>query len=162
MLNMLIFFPQEKSSPISQAESFLESKLGKNCNEQENHERVEEILMALKAIGNAKRPIRVRSSLIRCGKESQHANITRAAFEAFRGMPCDKTQSDDIMHVVTDELIDSEVRIHAFSALMRCPTEDVLDHVLHALENEQSKQVSSFMWSHLTNIMESSDPRHKM
>ena len=69
------------------AENFLVKTLG-DCSGQENHERVEEILLTLKAIGNAKRPASAQSSIIRCAVKSKHSNITLSSFEALRGMPC--------------------------------------------------------------------------
>jgi hypothetical protein len=41
---------------------------------------------------------------------------------------------------------------------MECPTNDVLVRVKNTLETEEVNQVGSFVWSHLTNLMESSSP----
>merc|ERR1712168_1046447 len=83
--------PQEcdskSASAVVDAENFLVKKLG-DCSGQENHERVEEILLTLKAIGNAKRPASAQSPIIRCAVKSKHSNITMSSFEALRGMPC--------------------------------------------------------------------------
>lgn len=55
---------------------------------------------------------------------------------------------------------DSELRIAAYLSVIECPTEWVLDQVKETLESEEVNQVGSFVWSHLTNLMETSDP-HK-
>ena len=62
------------------------------------------------------------------------------------------------MGVFRDESEDSELRINAYIALMKCPSQKVLSEVRQVLEKEKSNQVGSFVWSHLTNLMETSDP----
>lgn len=58
-------FNQAQNNPISIAESYLEKKLGNKCEGQNKPERVEEILMVLKAVGNARRPSRFRGMFLR-------------------------------------------------------------------------------------------------
>ena len=53
---------------------------------------------------------------------------------------------------------DSELRINAYLSLMECPSEDVLMAIKELLEQEEVNQVGSFIWTHLTNLMESSSP----
>ncbi|ESP00715.1 hypothetical protein LOTGIDRAFT_98708, partial [Lottia gigantea] len=55
---------------------------------------------------------------------------------------------------------DSEIRIAAYLAIMKCPSDDLIKDVRTILEAEEANQVSSFIWSHLTNLMETSSP-HK-
>jgi len=55
---------------------------------------------------------------------------------------------------------DSELRIAAYVGLMACPEESVLNRVKETLQREEVNQVGSFVWSHLTNLMETSNP-HK-
>ena len=52
---------------------------------------------------------------------------------------------------------DPELRIAAYLAVMECPNHDNLDAVKRVLETEQVNQVGSFIWTHLTNLMETSD-----
>lgn len=54
--------------------------------------------------------------------------------------------------------LDSELRISAYLQLMRCPSPATLTTVQQVLEAEQVNQVGSFIWTHLTNIKESSEP----
>jgi len=143
------------------AESYLESKLGNKCEGQKKHDRVEEILMVLKAIGNAKRPMRVRGTLLKCAENAQHANITHSAFRAFEGMPCtDHLFTDELLKFVKNANIDPEKRIFAFRAAMKCPTEYVLEKLVDALEKEPSNQMASYMYTYLSNIMESNNPEN--
>ena len=152
----------DATSPISQAESFLEEILGKGCEKQTNHEDLEQILMALKAIGNAGRPISAFKKVLNCGINSQHGNLTVAAFDALRRMPCDHKRSERILAFVSDEDACPEKRSHAFKALVKCPDEQILHKLIHRLDQEPSKQLGSFMWTTLTNIMESSDSKHAL
>lgn len=64
------------------------------------------------------------------------------------------------MRIFTDKEEDSEIRIAAYKTLMECPSEEVLRKVKTTLNNEEVNQVGSYVWSHLTNLMESADP-HK-
>ena len=134
----------------------MEKKLGQNCDGQENDQRVEELLMVLKAMGNARRPARVRGTLLKCAQNSKHANITHSVFHAYKSMPCgDRLFTDEILKFIKNQEIDPEKRIHAFRAAVSCPSEYVLERLVAALEKEPSKQVASYMWTTLSNIMES-------
>jgi len=53
---------------------------------------------------------------------------------------------------------DAELRIHAFLAVMSCPTTDVLTKVRMMLSGEPVNQVGSFVWTYLENIKESASP----
>lgn len=64
------------------------------------------------------------------------------------------------MSVLADKDEDSEVRIAAYKSLITCPSADILSKVKTILANEEVNQVGSYIWSHLTNLMETSDP-HK-
>ena len=149
-----------KNNPITKAEIFLETKLGNNCNEQDDDKRAEEILMALKAIANARQPWRVKDVLLGCVSESKHMNITSAALDALKRLPCDENIQSYLHKILEDNNNDVEKRIHTYVALMNCPRKPTLERVVEHLTNEKSSQVGSFMLSHLKNILESSDPIH--
>ena len=149
-----------KTNPITHAEILLEDKLGNGCNGQENSERVEELLMALKAIGNAGRPFRAWTTLLTCAKTAMHQNITASALEALRRMPCNGQVQERLHEMFESFSLNPEKRIQAYISLMRCPSEESIKRVVNSLDKEGSKQVGSFVWSHLKNINESSDPRH--
>ena len=149
-----------KTNPVTVAEHFLEGKLGEGCEGQDNHDRVEEILMTIKAIRNAAQPSRVTDVLLRCAKTAQHMNITTAALDAIRRMPCnDRIQS--ALHTIHEDInTDVEKRIQTYLTLVNCPSDATLKRIVAQLEGEKSKQVGSFILSHLKNIIESSDPKH--
>jgi hypothetical protein len=150
----------DTKNPVTQAETYLEKILGDSCEKQTNYEDLETILMSLKAIGNAGRPVSAFKKVLACGIKSQHGNLTVAAFDALRRMPCDHKRSEQILSFVSNQEECPEKRSHAFKALVKCPDEQILHKLVHQLEVEPSKQLGSFMWTTLTNIMESSDPKH--
>jgi hypothetical protein len=53
---------------------------------------------------------------------------------------------------------DAEIRIAAYLASMQCATPDVVDAVTNMLKTEKVNQVGSFVWTHLTNLKETSCP----
>ena len=149
-----------KTNPITHAEILLEDKLGSGCSGQEDSERVEEILMALKAIGNAGRPFRAWTTLLKCAKTAIHQNITASALDALRRMPCNNEVQEGLLDMFENVNMNPEKRIQTYIAIMRCPSELSIKRIVGDLNKEGSKQVGSFTWSHLKNINESSDPRH--
>ena len=62
--------------------------------------------------------------------------------------------------VFSDIEEDSEIRIAAFKSLMECASDDLIRKVKIVLSKESVNQVGSYVWTHLTNLMETSDP-HK-
>ena len=67
-------------------------------------------------------------------------------------------QRESPLLLLSDVTQDVEVRIAAYSAIMRCPTETHTNAIVELLNVEPVKQVGSFIFSHLTNIMHSNDP----
>ena len=63
-----------------------------------------------------------------------------------------------MLSLLRDTEEDSELRINAYLSLMECPNEDVLTDIRRLLEEEEVNQVGSFIWTHLTNLMETSSP----
>ena len=117
--------------------------------------------MTLKSIGNAKRPEKAREALIKCAVDTTHTNITMSAFDALRGMPCDSATLHALNLVISDKSIDEEKRIYAFQASVNCPSKENLEELIHIYNNEGDNQLSSFIWTYLTNLNESSNPTNK-
>ncbi|XP_068726618.1 uncharacterized protein [Montipora capricornis] len=144
--------------PISRAESFLLSQLGKRC-EGSTSEEFENILMTLKAIGNAGRPESAEDILLKCAlNQDAPVNMSIAALEALRRLPCDRFITDQLLNIYGNHDLDVEIRIAAYLALMRCPSAHVFKGVANVLKDEVNNQVGSFVWSHMTNAMESTEP----
>jgi hypothetical protein len=69
-------------------------------------------------------------------------------------------QSTELLNILENTQVDSELRIHAYLVLMACPQESILQRVVFMLQTEEVNQVGSFIWTHLTNLQETSNP-HK-
>ncbi|XP_041357844.1 uncharacterized protein LOC121374798 [Gigantopelta aegis] len=138
--------------------SSLERNIGYRCMVRDAN--LEVVLMTLRAIGNAGHLRRISSILSNCITESTNPMEVRiAAVEGFRRVPCDADRND-IIRLYQDTEEDSEIRIGAYLGLMVCPSEDTLNIITQTLTREKASQVGSFIWSHLTNLMESASP-HK-
>ena len=99
--------------------------------------------------------------LLKCTlNQAAPVNMSIAALEAFRRLPCNKEMTDQILEIYGEYNLDVEIRIAAYLALMKCPSQEVFKRVAEILKNEVNNQVGSFVWSHMTNAMESTEPVH--
>lgn len=62
------------------------------------------------------------------------------------------------MQVLLDSASPMQKRIAAYLVLMKDPQATELAQVVDALPREQDKQVKSFVISHITNILSSTEP----
>ena len=67
-------------------------------------------------------------------------------------------QTENMLKILKDLNEDSELRIASYLGVMKCPTPTLLDQIKTTLATEEVNQVGSFIWTHLTNLMETSDP----
>merc|ERR1712080_663380 len=141
------------------AQDFLVDTLH-DCDNMDDYKRVEEILITIKAIGNAKQPESARSTLIQCATQTTHSNITIAAFDALRGMTCDEDTLQELLMIIKDNDVGDDKRIHAFRASMKCPTVGNLQQLVDVYNKMTSEQVGMFMWTYLTNLNESNNPEN--
>ncbi|KAL8574776.1 hypothetical protein ACOMHN_035319 [Nucella lapillus] len=151
--------PQCSTEPSVQAiMTSFEDVIGSFC--YVNKKNMDQVLMGLRAIGNAGHVSSSASVLNKCLKRSKNPmEIRVSAAQAFRRLPCDADRST-VTFIMEDSQEDSELRIASYLALMTCPDDVTLQRVQLLLESEQDQQMGSFVWSHLTNLQETSSP-HK-
>ncbi|KAL8597069.1 hypothetical protein ACOMHN_057558 [Nucella lapillus] len=151
--------PQCSTEPSVQAiMTSFEDVIGSSC--YVNKKNIDQALMGLRAIGNAGHVSSSVSVVNQCVRRSKNPmEIRVSAAQAFRRMPCDADRST-VTSVMEDRQEDSELRIAAYLAVMTCPDDVTLQRVQRLLESETDQQVGSFVWSHLTNLQETSSP-HK-
>eukprot|EP00106_Octopus_bimaculoides_P022203 XP_014789645.1 PREDICTED: uncharacterized protein LOC106883230 [Octopus bimaculoides] len=106
------------------------------------------------------------NELIEYIKEADYDTLRKVYNTISRSSFCQKNSErtklrSDLMGVFGDTTEDSEIRISTYIALMRCPSDMIVDRIRLMLEREKSNQVGSFVWSHLTNLMETSDPHRQ-
>merc|ERR1719402_1409362 len=147
-----------EEAPVREVVAKLESFLGASCRPAYP---LDEHLMvvALKALGNIGRVVNGAASLEKCIKDADNSMVIRlAAVDAFRRMPCEKVSREMLMEAFKDAELDAEIRIGAYLGVMKCPSAYAVMGVKSALESMPVNQVSSFVWTHLTNLQESADP----
>lgn len=83
-----------------------------------------------------------------------------AALEALRRLPCSKQMTDQVLQIYEEFNVDVEIRIAAYLALTKCPSPEVFRSIAEVLKREVNNQVGSFVWSHMTNAMDSTEPVH--
>ncbi|XP_070317228.1 uncharacterized protein [Odocoileus virginianus] len=150
--------PCEQLPGVGSLVRILGDAVGANCTFQEPSD-ADQLLFVLKAIGNAGRAataltpkLSTCASLGSCPPE-----IRLGAIQAFRRVPCSADRSM-LYSLYQNAEEDSEIRINAYLALMRCPGEEVFAQVRRTQAGEQSTQVGSFVWSHLLQLLETDDP----
>lgn len=149
---------QNSRSPIYQADKFLEERLGDNCQETATQE-LENITLSLKAIGNAGRPSTSVPTILKCAaKTNSSSYVNIDAIQSLRRFPCSHKITNGLMYIFDDLAMDTEIRIESYLALMRCPNEKLIKKIADILNEEKNNQVASFVSSHLTNALESSEP----
>ncbi|XP_068239150.1 uncharacterized protein [Palaemon carinicauda] len=134
----------------------IEKQLGAGCRFT-NEEEKENILVALKALGNAGHWVNAKSILDTCYLEENDMEIRIAALDAWRHTPCEYDRSK-ILTLFQDESYDPELRIAAYLSFMSCPTPSFINIVKERLISEGVNQVGSFIWTHMTNMQESAAP----
>nr|XP_042139246.1 uncharacterized protein LOC107402064 [Peromyscus maniculatus bairdii] len=132
--------------------------LGVNCSFPEPAD-AGQLQLVLKAIGNAGLAAAdLAPVLSACASlRGVSPEIRLAALQAFRRIPCSADRSV-LSHLYQAPEEDAELRINAYLALMRCPSEEVFAQVRHTQATERSTQVGSFVWSHILQLLETDDP----
>ncbi|XP_039347797.1 apolipophorins-like [Mauremys reevesii] len=131
--------------------------LGGNCTLQESG--LSQLQLVLKAIGNAGlAATSLTPSLSSCASlRSNPTEIRLAAIQAFRRIPCSANRTVLVrLYQAADD--DVEIRIASYYIAMKCPSEELFNQVQQTLQEETSSQVGSFVWSHLSQLLETDDP----
>ncbi|KAL3871442.1 hypothetical protein ACJMK2_039441 [Sinanodonta woodiana] len=160
LVNRLCLFNDacDSDPAVNEIISTLESKIGSSC--RVNDATMKTVLLSLRAIGNAGHAHRAIPTLTKCFTPTTNPmEIRISAVEAFRRISCNADWRA-IEALFQNKEEDSELRIAAYRSLMECPSTNRLDIIKKTLQTEEVNQVGSYIWSHLTNLMETSD-RHK-
>ncbi|KAM4632572.1 uncharacterized protein O3C94_019109 [Discoglossus pictus] len=138
--------------------SILEEQLRDNCKTLEPEDTYK-VQLVLRAIGNAGlAATSLTQTLASCAFLTSNPDATRvAAVEAFRRIPCAADRSA-LVHLYEADDEREEIRIASYYTAMRCPSQELLHIVRRTQRHEKSTQVGSFVWSHLSQLLESEDP----
>ncbi|GCB76794.1 hypothetical protein scyTo_0020510, partial [Scyliorhinus torazame] len=143
---------------VQEIMKILEGYVQGKCRARDPAEK-EKVLMSLKAIGNAGLAASAQiPTLNKCVQSKTNLlDVRLAAIDAFRRIPCKADRTVLVqLYQTADE--DVELRIASYYMLMKCPSAQLFETVGLTLRNERSSQVGSFVWSHLTQLMETNDP----
>ncbi|XP_054278128.1 uncharacterized protein LOC128996709 [Macrosteles quadrilineatus] len=131
-----------------------EAVLGQSC-QSDNSEEQQRMIVALKAIGNAG-IINSIDTLEQCFTSTPNpVEVRLAAVAATRRMSCGQVSRLPLLRLLQDKSEDSELRIAAYLGVLQCPTTSAVSRLRDVLHGEDTNQVLSFIWTHLTNLQES-------
>ena len=72
-------------------------------------------------------------------------------------------RSEELLQFISNENKCPEKRSHTFRALLKCPDDEILHKLVHRLDDEPSNQLKSLIYTTLSNLGKSSDPKtHSM
>nr|XP_018917679.1 PREDICTED: uncharacterized protein LOC109044421 isoform X1 [Bemisia tabaci] len=150
-------FDCRQNEDIQLLMKWIEVPLGGSCSAN-SAQRQDEIIIALKAIGNAGFISNIEI-LKSCFESSDNAvKIRLAAIDALRRMDCNMVRSSKVLHIYSELKENPEVRIAAYLASMRCPSDFLFTLVKNTLLVENTNQVGSFVWTHLENLNKKHSP----
>merc|ERR1712142_393165 len=137
---------------------FMGSQLG-DCTGDNDH-----TFMTLRVIGNmaaamgAASPA-LRTAVIECvNQPAASLAVQQAAIQAYRLTPVPEKGREVLMQVLLDSASPQQKRIAAYLVLMKDPQPSELAQLAAALPNEPDQQAKSFVISHVTNILSSTEP----
>ncbi|GIY39272.1 apolipophorins [Caerostris extrusa] len=119
------------------------------------------VILSLKAIGNIGYMFGKESLIEACYKNPQIRTETRlAAIDAFRRVSCDISR-EELMKTYSNYNEETEMRIAAYLAVMKCPTLSTIQEVKEVLLNERINHVGSFIWTHLNALSKTKHPERR-
>ncbi|XP_044185315.1 apolipoprotein Bb, tandem duplicate 1 [Thunnus albacares] len=137
---------------------FMAAQLGDCSGHKDN------TFMTLRVIGNMAPAVvpaspALRAAVIQCvNQPAASLAVQQAAIQVYRLTPVPEEGREVLMQVLLDSASPMQKRIAAYLVLMKDPQASELAQLTNALPTEQDKQVMSFVISHITNILSSTEP----
>ncbi|KAM7341379.1 retinoid- and fatty-acid binding glycoprotein apolipophorin [Cochliomyia hominivorax] len=121
------------------------------------------ILYVLKGIGNTHHLASgVAASLTECVAQGRSNRIRVAALQAFSAASCEANLHEKALELLADRNEDSELRIEAFLAAIKCPSADLANKIAEIVNSETVNQVGGFISSSLRAIRDSTDEEKEL
>ncbi|XP_074541203.1 apolipoprotein Bb, tandem duplicate 1 [Halichoeres trimaculatus] len=120
--------------------------------------------MTLRVIGNMAAAVgpaspALRAAVIQCvNQPAAHLSVQQAAIQAYRLTRVPEEGREVLMQVLLDGTSPIQKRVAAYLVLMKDPQPSELAQLAAALPVEQDNQAKSFVISHVTNILSSTEP----
>lgn len=141
------------------AVDYLEQQLPEHC--ETTPSTVDDVIITLKAIGNAGRMRSKATELVKCSQGANYPNVSVIAIETIRRLSyCPDTWKALRREVFGDYGNDPELRLQAYLALMKYPSEQTIRYVADVLDEEVNTQVGAFVSSHLKQMNNSVEPTY--
>ncbi|XP_070704851.1 apolipoprotein B-100-like [Pempheris klunzingeri] len=143
---------------INSVAEFMAAQLGDCSGDKEN------TFMTLRVIGNMAPAVvpgspALKAAVMQCvNQPAASPAVQQAAVQVYRLTPVPEEAREVLMQVVLDSASPAQKRIAAYLVLMKDPQSTELVQMADALPKEQDKQVKSFVISHITNILSSTEP----
>ncbi|XP_047244216.1 apolipoprotein Bb, tandem duplicate 1 [Girardinichthys multiradiatus] len=140
---------------------FMASQLG-DCTGAKEH-----TFMTLRVIGNMAPAVipfspALRTAVIQCAKQpAASQKVQQAAIQVYRQIPVPNEIRDVFMQVLLNNSNPVQERIAAYLIIMKDPKPSELTQLTNALSSETDQQFKSFVISHITNILSSTEPETK-
>ncbi len=152
-----------EDSEVRMAIEFFQQLLGFDCTPTEEVPTLK-MLMALKALTNIRRlttdsKITIINKCFDIHNQHKRTEVRVAALDLVRRLPCKPEYQTYALAMYKNQHFDSELRIAAYRAIMSCPSENIMAAISEVMQDEQSEQVGSYVWTHLSNLNETSDPQ---
>ncbi|XP_049613243.1 apolipoprotein Bb, tandem duplicate 1 [Syngnathus scovelli] len=144
---------------IRSVAEFLAGHLGDCTGDDEN------TFLTLRVIGNMAPAVvpaspALRASVMQCVNQPEASlAVQQAAIQVYRLTPISDEAREILIQVVLDNGSPVQKRIAAYLVLMKNPMPSELLRLATALPTEQDTQFKSFVVSHITNILSSTDPK---
>jgi len=136
--------------------STIERRIGSSCKYNSIRDR-DYVLMALRAAGNLGLSPSLARRLNGCMRDAENPiDIRLEAIKAYRRMSC-SIDNTHLIDMFTNKQTDTELRIAAYEALMKCASPELLETIKRTLAREEVNQVASYVWSHLSNLLKTND-----
>ena len=88
--------------------------------------------------------------------QSNISEVSYAAIEALRRSPCDQFDYSALLIYWQNPSLDNYTQVMVYKALARCPSQMLTATILQKLLIEDVTQVTSYIWSHVSNFEEES------
>ncbi|KAK4871612.1 hypothetical protein RN001_015736 [Aquatica leii] len=141
---------------IKKALKIIEMPLLSNCIpiSPENHK---EILLSLKGIGNMGFSHSLNYLRTCYSNNDSPIELRITAIAAHRRISCAENNNlDQLENYFSNTRQNSEIRIAAYLTSMQCASYATFARVKDVLRREETNQVGSFIWTHITNLQETS------
>ncbi|XP_067140168.1 apolipophorins-like [Centruroides vittatus] len=148
----------ERSRALQQVIESLSRYLNYQCKVSGRRE-VNQVITALKGFGNLGRVGSASRHILECAAQpSNEITIRLAAIEAFRRTPCERDVKERLLDMFSRRDEQVEVRIAAYLGAMKCADKDLVRRVQQVYDSERLNQIKAFVYSHITNLQETSSP----